>query len=122
MEKTKFDFKKEAKKVTDFLAQFKDVKEPILTSKIGPILKAHIAVVYMIGLIVLAIYALVALFRFPNVSAMLGGFLSVLVAFVVFRMLCEILAGAPEKKSEPKALPAVVSKAKTAPKSTPKKK
>lgn len=116
MEKTKFDFKKEAKKVGDFLGQFKDVKEPILTSKIGPMLKAHIEFVYVAGLIVLAIYALVALFKFPNVSAMLGGFLSVLVAFVVFRMLCEILAGTAEKKAEPKALPAEASKAKPAPK------
>lgn len=96
----KFDFKTEAKKVGAYLAQFKDVKEPILTSKIGPMLKNRVEIVYLIGLIVLAFYALVALFRFPNISAMLGGFIAVFIAFVVFRMLCEILAGSA---SSPKA-------------------
>ena len=43
------------------------------------------------------IYALVALFRFPNISAMFGGLIVTFVVFVVFRMLCEILATSGKK-------------------------
>lgn len=92
----KVDFKqtkKYAKKVGAFLMRFRDVKEPILTAKFAPYFKKQIELVYTIGLIILGIYALAALFKLPSFSGMLGGLISVLVIFCVFRMLCEILAG-----------------------------
>lgn len=89
--------KQAAEKTKNFLMRFKDVKEPILTSKLGPMLQNRVELIYMIGLIILGIYALVALFRFPNISAMFGGLITVFVVFVVFRMLCEILATSGKK-------------------------
>lgn len=89
--------KQAAEKTKTFLMRFKDVKEPILTSKLGPMLQNRVELIYLIGLVILGIYALVALFRFPNISAMFGGLITVFVVFVVFRMLCEILATSGKK-------------------------
>ncbi len=90
-------FKQGAEKTKNFLLRFKDVKEPILTSKLGPMIQNRIELVYVIGLVVLAVYALVALFEFPDISAMFGGLITVFVIFIIFRMLCEILVK-PNKK------------------------
>lgn len=89
--------KQAANQTKNFLMRFKDVKEPILTSKLGPMLQNRVELIYLIGLIILGIYALVALFRFPNISAMFGGLIVTFVVFVVFRMLCEILATSGKK-------------------------
>ena len=89
--------KKIGGKTKKFLLRFKDVKEPILKSKLGPDLQTRVDIVYLIGLVILGVYALVALFHFPNISAMFGGLISVFVIFVVFRMLCEILATSGKK-------------------------
>ena len=89
--------KQAANQTKNFLMRFKDVKEPILTSKLGPMLQNRVELIYLIGLIILGVYALVALFRFPNISAMFGGLIVTFVVFVVFRMLCEILATSGKK-------------------------
>ncbi len=80
-----------------FLMRFKDVKEPIFSAKLGPVLQSRIEIVYLAGLVILGVYALVALFHFPNISEMFGGLIAVCVTFIIFRMLCEILAVSDRK-------------------------
>ena len=45
-----------------FLMRFKDVKEPIFSAKLGPVLQSRIEIVYLAGLVILGVYALVALY------------------------------------------------------------
>ncbi len=90
--------KKQLNKSSAFLLKFKDLKEPILTSKWEPVFKKHLQIIYMVGLFILSVSGAVSILRIPNFTAMLGGLISVFVVFVVFRLLCEMLAKDSSKK------------------------
>ena len=75
------------------MKKFLTLDEPILISKFAPMMVGHAKVVYLVGLVILAIFILGAL-----VELLTGGidsaFLTlvcVAVVFVLFRMFCEFL-------------------------------
>jgi len=93
----KVDFKKMsegAKKtgvaVKDFLKPYANLERPVLSNRIGGFFKKNVDVIYMAGLIVLAVLFILNLGKlFCCFSAFLGGLVSLLVVFVIFRLLCE---------------------------------
>ena len=75
------------------MKKFLTLDEPILISKFAPLMAGHAKVVYLVGLVILAISVLAAL-----VELLTGGIASafltlvcVAVEFVLFRMFCEFL-------------------------------
>ena len=94
---TKFDFKKETKKAWDstlrFLRPFKNLDKNVLAEKFEPFLKKHIQMVYVIGCAVLGIFAICDLRFFPVISTILAQWIVLLVIFIIFRLLCELVAG-----------------------------
>ena len=109
------DFKKTAKTVADkgcvcakkgwsYAKRYFDLKEKLMASWVVPVLQKRLDLIYTIGLFVLGACALIALFQFPDILALLFGLASVFVAFIIFRTLCEIVAACPaEKKAAPVA-------------------
>ena len=105
-----------ATKTWEYVKQYRDLKQQLLSSWVVPLIKQKIEIIYPIGLIVLGVFALIALFEFPNIPALLFGLVSVLLSFIVFRTLCEIVAVCPTeaKKSVPAAAPKAEKKEKPA--------
>lgn len=98
-----------ATKTWEYVKQYRDLKQQLLSSWVVPLIKQKIEIIYPLGLIVLGVFALIALFEFPNIPALLFGLVSVLLSFIVFRTLCEIVAVCPtgDKKAAPVAATAV---------------
>ena len=110
------DFKETAKTVADkgcncakkgwsYAKRYFDLKEKLMASWVVPVLQKRLDLIYTIGLFVLGACALIALFQFPDILALLFGLASVFVAFIIFRTLCEIVAACPAevKKAAPVA-------------------
>lgn len=75
------------------MKKFLTLDEPIFVSKFAPMLAAHAKIIYLVGLVILAISVFAAL-----VELLTGGIASsfltlvcVAVEFVLFRMFCEFL-------------------------------
>ena len=98
-----------ATKTWAYVKQYRDLKQQLLSSWVVPLIKQKIEIIYPLGLIVLGVFALVALFEFPNIPALLFGLVSVLLSFIVFRTLCEIVSVCPTEAK--KSVPAVAVKA-----------
>ena len=103
----KTDFKAELKKIwrgfISFLSPFVSLDKDVLLSKTSQsFLQRHIKTIYLIGCIILAIFAVGSLFRFPAVMAVVGQLVVVSVVFIVFRMLCEIISREEETSTKKK--------------------
>ena len=100
--KIKFDFKKEAKSawnaVVRFLKPFGNLDKDVLMPKTQGFLQKHIQMIYYIGCGILGLFALFALADFPHVLSILGQWIGILIVFVIFRMLCEMVAKEPKSK------------------------
>lgn len=75
------------------MKKFLTLDEPIFVSKFAPMMAPHAKIVYLVGLIILAVSVLCAL-----ITLLTGGIASafltlvvVAVEFVLFRMFCEFL-------------------------------
>ena len=104
----KADIKKEVKKmwnaIVRFLRPYRNLDKLMLKPKVEPFLKSHIQMVYLIGLTVLIVLAIIQLRFFPNIFAILGAWFVLLVVFVIFRLACELIVGG-QKTTETKAKP-----------------
>ena len=100
--KKKFDFKKEAKKAwgafVRFVKPFSNLDKEILVPKTKVFLQKHISMIYYVGCGVLGVFALLAFGCFPSIMSILGQWLGIIVVFIIFRMLCEIIANEPKSK------------------------
>ena len=75
------------------LKKYLELDEPIFTTKFAPLLAPYAKLVYLVGLVILAIAvfsALVTLFTGGFASAFLT-LIGVVVEFILFRMFCEFL-------------------------------
>jgi hypothetical protein len=93
----KTDFKAELKKIwrgfVSFLSPFVSLDRDVLLSKTSQgFLQRHVRTIYFVGCVILAIFAIGSLFRFPAVMAVVGQLVVVSAVFVIFRMLCEIIS------------------------------
>lgn len=70
-----------------------ELNEPILVTKFAPLLKPFAKIVYLVGLIILAISVLSALVSLltGGISAALIILIATCVEFVLLRMFCEFL-------------------------------
>ena len=100
MENFKEKTKATAVKTWDYIKQYRDLRQQLLSSWVVPLIKQKIEIIYPLGLIVLGVFALIALFEFPNIPALLFGLISVLLSFIVFRTLCEIVSVCPTEKKK----------------------
>ena len=93
---TKFDFKKEAKKAYDttvrLLKPLRNLDKNVVSGNFEPFLKKHIQMVYVVGCAILLLFAVFALRFFPAMSIIFGHWVILVVIFVFFRLLCEIIA------------------------------
>lgn len=81
----KEEIKKNAQKVLE-------LKEPLFVEKLAPKLKKYAQIIYLVGLVLLAISVLgsiVLLFTSP--SAAIVSLLFVVIEFILLRMFCEFL-------------------------------
>ena len=85
--------KKAGTSVKTFLTPYTNLDRPIFSNFMGGFLKKNIDVIYVIGLIILALLFILN-FRtlFCCFSTFLGGLVRVAVVFVIFRLLCEQLS------------------------------
>lgn len=75
------------------MKKFLTLDEPIFVSKFAPVLAPYAKVVYLIGLVILAISVLAALMTLLT-GGIASAFLTlvvVVVEFILFRMFCEFL-------------------------------
>ena len=108
------NFKKTAKKVADKACdctkkgwgcakRYFDLKEQLMAPWVIPFLQAHLSYIYLVGLIVLGVWAVIVIGTF-DIYAIIVRLAIVSLAFIVFRTLCEIVAACPtEEKVEVKA-------------------
>ncbi len=92
----KFDFKKEASKMWNatvkFVKPYKNLQKAVLAPTFEPFLKKNIQMVYTVGSIVLLVFAVFALRFFPAVFTVIGQWIALAIIFIVFRLLCELIA------------------------------
>lgn len=96
---TKRKFKKiwsEIKKlwaeILHFLSPYKSLDKMMLKPKVEPFLQKHINQVYLAGLVVLAVFAVLGILSFRIVH--IFGTLSILIiVFLIFRLACELIVG-----------------------------
>ena len=75
------------------MKKFLTLDEPIFVSKFAPVLAPYAKIVYLIGLVILAISVLAALMTLLT-GGIASAFLTlvvVVVEFILFRMFCEFL-------------------------------
>ena len=100
--KKKFDLKNEAKKAWEafvhFVKPFSNLDKEVLMPKTKGFLQKNVSIIYCVGCIILALFAVLALGRFPHLMSILGQWIAVVVVFVLFRMLCEIIANDSKAK------------------------
>lgn len=75
------------------LKKYLELDEPIFTTKFAPLLAPYAKLVYLVGLIILAVAvfgAVITLFTGGIASAFLT-LVGVVVEFILFRMFCEFL-------------------------------
>lgn len=93
--------KKTAQSVGAEILRFKNLKEPILTLKLANFFRTHVQMIYVAGLVALGFGLLAAIFNSHSFSEFFVNLAVVVVTFVIFRMLCELLSacgkGACEK-------------------------
>ncbi|MBQ8250364.1 MAG: hypothetical protein IJY92_00445 [Alphaproteobacteria bacterium] len=74
------------------LKKYLELGEPIFTEKYAPKLAPYAKIIYLIGLVILAISLLGAVVTlFSNFAAAILTVIAVVVEFVLFRMFCEFL-------------------------------
>ena len=96
---TKRKFKKiwsEIKKlwaeILHFLSPYNSLDKMMLKPKVEPFLQKHINQVYLAGLVVLAVFAVLGILSFRIVH--IFGTLSILIiVFLIFRLACELIVG-----------------------------
>lgn len=92
----KFDFKKEAKKtwnaIVRFVKPYGNLNRALLLPYFEGFLKKNINMVYLAGSIALLVLAVLSLWSLPYVFVMLSKWIAIFVVFVVFRLLCELIA------------------------------
>lgn len=100
--KSKFDFKKEAKAAWNafirFIKPFRNLDNDVLVPKTEGFLQKHIQMIYYIGCVLLGFFAVLALFDFPAIMSVLGQWIGIVIVFIIFRMLCEMVAKEPKAK------------------------
>lgn len=100
--KSKFDFKKETKNAWSafvrFIKPFGNLEKDVLMPKTEGFLQKHIQMIYYIGCGILGLFALFALADFPHILSILGQWIGILIVFVMFRMLCEMVSKEPKAK------------------------
>ena len=100
--KKKFDLKKEAKKAWDafvrFVKPFSNLDKEVLMPKTKGFLQKNVLIIYYVGCAILALFAVFALGRFPYLMSILGQWIGIIVVFVLFRLLCEMIANEPKSK------------------------
>ena len=77
----------------EFIKKLLQLDEPILTEKYAPVLAPYAKLLYLVGLVILAISAfgaIVALFTGAFAGAVLS-MLAIVVEFALLRMFCEFL-------------------------------
>lgn len=75
------------------MKKFLTLDEPIFVSKFAPVLAPYAKIVYLIGLVILAVTVLAALMTLLT-GGIASAFLTlvvVVVEFILFRMFCEFL-------------------------------
>ena len=75
-----------------FMKPFSNLDKEVLMPKMRGFLKHHIQKVYYTGCVILLLFALLALKSFPQMTSILGQWIAVVVVFVFFRLLCEIIS------------------------------
>ena len=95
----KFSERKEVKKAKETaqslgaeILRFKNLKEPILTLKLANFFRTHVQLIYVAGLVALGFGLLAAIFNSHGFSEFFVNLAVVVVTFVIFRMLCELLS------------------------------
>lgn len=92
----KFDFKKEAKKtwnaIVRFVKPYSKLDKALLLPYFEGFLKKNINTVYLTGSIILLVFAVLSLWSLPYVFVMFSKWIAILLVFVVFRLLCELIA------------------------------
>ena len=100
--KKKFDLKKETKKTWEafvrFVKLFSNLDKEVLMPKMKGFLQKNVSIIYYAGCAILALFAVLALGRFPYLMSILGQWIGIAVVFVLFRMLCEIVANDSNSK------------------------
>ena len=75
-----------------FLSPYKNLDRLMLKPKVEPFLQKHINQVYLAGLVVMAIFAVLGIASFRIVT--IFGTLAILVIiFLIFRLACELIIG-----------------------------
>ena len=74
------------------LKKYLELSEPIFTTKFAPLLAPYAKIIYLVGLVILAISLLGAVVTlFSNFAGAILTVVAVIVEFVLFRMFCEFL-------------------------------
>lgn len=98
----KIDFKKEAKKVWGtivlFARPYLNLNTSVLAPIFEPFLKKNIQIVYTVGSVALLVLAILSLQHFPAIFVILGQWIALVIIFVVFRLLCELIANCNKVK------------------------
>lgn len=110
MERPEVEKAKEgAKKLGHEILRFKNLKEPILTMKLAQFFRTHVQIIYIAGLVALGFGLFASVFGSHSFSEFFVNLAVVVVTFVIFRMLCELLSACgkgacdkAEKKEEKK--------------------
>lgn len=72
--------------------KFLELKEPIFIEKLAPKLKKYAQIIYLVGLVLLAIAVLGSIIMlFTSPSAAIVSLLFVVIEFILLRMFCEFL-------------------------------
>ena len=79
-------------KIKDKIKPLFELKKPVLTDALTPIVKPYIGIIYVVGSILALISLVGVILSIFNFGAFIGKALILVIWFVVFRMWCEMFA------------------------------
>ena len=85
-----------------FLWPYRNLDKLMLKPKIEPFVKKYINQIYLVGLIIIVVAAILGLASL-RITSMLGTWLTLFVIFVIFRFACEMIVDTNKTKSKEEA-------------------
>ena len=93
------EIKKIWAEVLRFLSPYKNLDRLMLKPKVEPFLQKHINQVYLAGLVIMAVFAVLGLISFRIVT-IFGTLAILIIIFLIFRLACELIIGKEKKAAQ----------------------
>ena len=92
----KFDFKGEMKKlwgaIVRFVKPYKNLDQKPIMNFVQPFLKKNINMVYLVGMLLIVVLAIFHILSLSGLGATFSGLAGLLFVFLLFRLVCELIA------------------------------